>query len=214
MEDPRLKDWHPLFERAFAILASAERSAGRFPWSFGGGTVLMLRHHHRYSRDVDIFVPDPQSLGFLSPRLNEVAGDLTNDFDEQATYLKLRFPEGEIDFVATGWLTHDPHVREDVLGHAVNVETSAEIVGKKLWYRADTFKARDFFDLATVLERDPAALEPIAPLLREKGPPILARAEALRGALLEEFEALALPDRNRDFAGCVESIRRFVERNS
>jgi hypothetical protein len=31
-------------------------------WTFGGGTVLMLRHKHRISRDVEIFVPDPQYL--------------------------------------------------------------------------------------------------------------------------------------------------------
>ena len=29
-----------------------------------------LRHHHRFSKDIDIFIPDPQYLGYLSPRLN------------------------------------------------------------------------------------------------------------------------------------------------
>lgn len=29
-------------------------------WSFGGGTALMLRLNHRHSKDIDIFVPDPQ----------------------------------------------------------------------------------------------------------------------------------------------------------
>lgn len=27
-------------------------------WTFGGGTVLMLRHGHRLSKDIDIFAPD------------------------------------------------------------------------------------------------------------------------------------------------------------
>jgi len=37
-------------------------------WTFGGGTVLMLRYQHRLSKDIDIFVPDPQYLGFVTPR--------------------------------------------------------------------------------------------------------------------------------------------------
>jgi hypothetical protein len=37
-------------------------------WTFGGGTVLMLRYRHRRSKDIDIFVPDPQHLGYVSPR--------------------------------------------------------------------------------------------------------------------------------------------------
>ena len=40
-------------------------------WTFGGGTVLMRRFRHRFSQDVDIFVPDPQYLGYLDPELND-----------------------------------------------------------------------------------------------------------------------------------------------
>ena len=56
------------------IVDSVERSGQRFDdWSFGGGTVLMRRFRHRVSKDVDIFVPDPQYLGYVSPRLNDTA---------------------------------------------------------------------------------------------------------------------------------------------
>jgi len=41
-------------------------------WTFGGGTVPMLGCRHRRSKDIDIFVPDPQYLGNGSPRLGEV----------------------------------------------------------------------------------------------------------------------------------------------
>jgi len=40
-------------------------------WTSGGGTVLTLRHRHRPSRDIDLFLNDPQVLSFLSPRLND-----------------------------------------------------------------------------------------------------------------------------------------------
>ncbi len=70
----RDETWKRLFGRALSILDTAV-SAGMpaEDWSFGGGTVLMLKHHHRFSKDIDIFVPDPQHLGFLTPRLNDTA---------------------------------------------------------------------------------------------------------------------------------------------
>jgi hypothetical protein len=77
------------------IVDSVAASGERFDdWSFGGGTVLMRRFRHRLSKDVDIFVPDPQYLGYVSPRLNDTAADLTPSYLETATSVKLYFPEG------------------------------------------------------------------------------------------------------------------------
>src|SRR5262245_21539867 len=109
----RLKIWETLFKRALALIDSAEKSGVRFePWSFGGGTVLMRRHHHRFSKDIDIFVPDPQYLNYVTPRLNDTAESMTGDYIEAANSLKLVFPEGEIDFVASAPLTANPAVVE------------------------------------------------------------------------------------------------------
>lgn len=44
----------------------------------------MLRYGHRFSKDIDIFVPDPQSLGFVTPWLSEVAESITMDYVEAA----------------------------------------------------------------------------------------------------------------------------------
>ena len=52
------------------------------PWTFGGGTVLMLNYAHRLSRDIDIFLGDPQYLGFLSPRLNGTIETWVADWEE------------------------------------------------------------------------------------------------------------------------------------
>jgi len=210
MDPDRLNDWRPLFERALAILDEAGRVAGPLTWSFGGGTVLMLRHRHRYSHDVDIFVPDPQWLGYLSPRLNTVAESLASNFIEGAEFLKVSFPEGEIDFVAAGWLTPEPFRPERLFERDINVETSAEIVGKKLWFRAESFKARDLYDLATVIELDPGALREIAPLVREKGPVILELAARKGEVMKEDFEALERYGEERSFERCLEVVRKHV----
>ena len=69
MDDERLKAWEILFQRALILIDDA-RAKG-IPvddWTFGGGTVLMRRHRHRLSKDVDIFINDPQFIGYLSPR--------------------------------------------------------------------------------------------------------------------------------------------------
>ena len=39
----------------------------------------MFRYCHRVSKDIDIFVPDPQYLGFVPPRVSDTAAELTED---------------------------------------------------------------------------------------------------------------------------------------
>src|SRR5438552_13558 len=80
MVEDRMRAWETLFRRASSLIDSAGQSFER--WSFGGGTVLMRRHLHRFSKDIDIFVPDPQYLGYVSPRLNDVAAKMTSDYIE------------------------------------------------------------------------------------------------------------------------------------
>ncbi len=93
----------------------------------------MLRYQHRLSKDVDIFVPDPQYLGFVTPRLSDVAAGISTDYVESTEFVKLIRPEGEIDFVASPNLTEVPFEHWLLLGRTVKVETAAEIVAKKLW---------------------------------------------------------------------------------
>ena len=209
MDEERLKHWHPLFMRALEILDEAQRATPRpLTWSFGGGTALMLRYRHRYSHDVDIFVSDPQWLGYLSPHANSAADDRCEQDLRGAGFLKLTYAEGEIDFVATGWLTDESTRMEMHFGRKVAVETEAEIIGKKVFHRGETFKTRDLYDLATVLELSPASLKPISPLLREKAPGILARMTANRVVMQREFDALEIYHAERSFDRCLEIVER------
>jgi hypothetical protein len=52
-----------------------------------------------------------------------------------------------------------------IQGRAVRVETAAEVVAKKMFHRGDRATARDRFDLAMVIERDPEALAAAVPFL-------------------------------------------------
>lgn len=151
--------WLSLLGHAFRLIDEIAEHGRADPfWTFGGGTVLMLRYGHRLSKDIDIFVPDPQYLGFVNPRVSDVASDITTEYEEHAQFVKLLLPEGEIDFVVSLNLTDPGYDQWTLLDRPVKVETAAEIVAKKMWHRGDRATARDLFDLSMVIERDPAAL--------------------------------------------------------
>jgi hypothetical protein len=153
-----------LFGHMLRILDDASRRYGRpFTWTFGGGTVLALRHQHRFSKDIDVFVPDPQYLGYLTPRLSDVAAEGEPDYEEGAEFVKIRYPEGEVDFVVGGLLTDPGTELALVQGIPVKLETDIEIIAKKLHFRGDRFKARDLFDLAMLIERSPEHLTELSP---------------------------------------------------
>ena len=199
--------WKVLFRRALKILDAAAKSGERLDgWSFGGGTVLMRRFRHRVSRDVDIFVPDPQYLGYLSPRLNDTADELTSRYLETAAAVKLYFAEGEIDFIASVPLTDSPHLAEVVEGRKVRVETTAEILAKKVWHRGHAFTARDIFDFALATRHDPAAVASLRPILRKRRKAIRERIASSRLALRTAFEGLARLDTRLDFDACAKIV--------
>ena len=167
----------------------------------------MRRHRHRLSKDVDIFIDDPQFLGYLTTRLSPVAEALTTDYAEDANYVKLRFPEGEVDFVVAAALTSIPTRQEDVFGTPFLVEHSGEIIAKKVWYRGAEFTARDIFDFAVVAEREPDVLTELAPVLRSRRDAILERVQRHEEFLRESFEELAVLDYRRSFEECLEILK-------
>ncbi|MFT4179702.1 MAG: hypothetical protein QM612_09620, partial [Thermomonas sp.] len=64
--------WRSLERTALAIIADVqERAGGAFQPKLGGGTRLMLALDHRISHDIDLFMRDPQWIGYISPRLND-----------------------------------------------------------------------------------------------------------------------------------------------
>lgn len=209
MAEDRLRIWEALFQRALELIDAARESGAPLDdWSFGGGTVLMRRHHHRFSKDIDIFVPDPQFLGFLSPRLSTKAESMTRHYDEHGNSLKLYFPEGEIDFIASAPLTENPVTVETLFDRQIQVETSTEIVAKKVWHRGADFTARDIFDLAMVMEKEPQALEAIKPILRDRRDVVLERMKAQEAMLRESFAALEVLDYRRSYDECVALAKR------
>lgn len=151
--------WKSLEKKAAQIVSAAEASAGsgRLSPLLGGGTRLILELGHRISRDIDLFIRDPQWIGLMSPRLNDKIGDLVQGYEEDATFLKLKFSEGEIDFIVRMSLTGlPPEFSEKSLFLLEPVE---EVLAKKLFYRGAYLTPRDLFDWACIESMHPEALD-------------------------------------------------------
>lgn len=185
------KAWETLFAQAMVVIGEIAKHGRDDPfWTFGGGTVLMLRYAHRFSKDVDIFVPDPQSLGFVTPRLSDVAESITTDYVETAGYVKLYLPEGEIDFVAAPNLTTPGFGIEMILGHRVRVETSVEIIAKKMWHRGDRITGRDIFDFALIADREADALMSASEFIVRHADAVLQQLDGRYAPLKKQFDAI------------------------
>lgn len=86
---------------------------------------------------------------------------------ETALYVKLQLEAGEIHFIAAPNLLPEEHAFErwHLFGVSVPVERAAEIVAKKIFHRGDKATARDLFDLALVIDREPEAMALVEPFL-------------------------------------------------
>lgn len=156
MAQKRSSQWPVLFDLSIDILRHFETANGFMPaWSFGGGTALMLQIDHRESHDIDIFLGDPQYLPLLNPETQDIA--LTRQPDNYETdgsrALKLAYAQvGEIDFICCEHILQQPTESREIRGQQVEIETPAEIIAKKIYFRGGAFQPRDMFDLAAVAE--------------------------------------------------------------
>lgn len=135
---------------------------------------------------------------------------MTARFLETAISVKLYFPEGEIDFIASAPLTARPSVAERILGRKVRVETTAEIMAKKAWHRGKEFTARDYFDLALVATRDPDSIEAIRPILRKRRAAILARLSSDESTLRTTFSELDVMGFRPSFDECIRAVLKAL----
>jgi len=204
--------WVALLTRAHSLLDRAQDSIGHsIEWSLGGGTVLMLRMNHRHSKDIDIFLTDPATVGLFNPRLSDAALDTTSSYDESPGHIKLFLPEGEIDFVVATPLTTAPFENGVLLERELLLETSAEIVAKKMWHRGDMATARDLFDLAAVDANDGQAIIDATPFLRRHAHAFLQQISSRESVMRAEFEAIDRRDCDMTFDQCRVVAERILQ---
>jgi hypothetical protein len=177
---PGSTNWQTLLDRAVELLDDTAAVTGNTPaWALGGGTVLMFHYRHRTSRDIDIFLHDAQVLTLLTPRLNDRAAEMVDDYVEASNFVKLSCRDGEIDFIIAPDLSDDPHEEAHFRTRPVTLERPVEIAVKKAFYRAAELRARDVFDLAIVIDHQRESMLHSAAILRSKAAILRARLAAI-----------------------------------
>lgn len=141
--------WELLLDYAMLMLKGLPKR-----YALGGGTVLRFLYNHRDSNDIDIFLQDRQLLNYVSPRVNDAVEAHLNDYVEAEIFTKLKFAEGEVDFILASPVTDIQPRMMRIAGHELPVESQIEIIAKKLHYRLDDIKPRDVFDTLTVFRFD------------------------------------------------------------
>jgi hypothetical protein len=116
----------------------------------------MLQINHRESHDVDLFLNDPQFLGFLDPEKRDFNFEIqpAAHIGDGISFLKFSFQDiGEIDFIVSQSKTAEPTLQREIEGEQVLLETVAEIITKKIVHRGSSIRPRDIFDIAAASEQ-------------------------------------------------------------
>ncbi len=207
--------WESLLQKALRLVDEIALHGGVSDpfFTFGGGTVLMLRYQHRVSKDIDFFVPGPQSLGYVNPRYSDVAETLCSaQYQEAGNFIKLHLEAGEIDFVASPNLLPDglAYERWELFGRSVRVETAAEIIAKKMYHRGNQATGRDLFDFATVIEREPEALANAEHFICRHLDAFMANLQVSSAYYMREFEAVQTLNYRPTFTHAAKVVSEYL----
>jgi len=202
--------WSALLPEALRLMASVEAMIGSASWTLGGGTVLMLRHDHRASKDIDIFVPDPQYLGCVTPRLSPVAESISGNYEESAEAVKIICAQGEIDIVVAAPLTKPSFEVCTFKGREIKVETTAEILAKKMWHRGNMATARDLFDLCAIADFEPDAIRIAEPAMLRHGAEFLRQLEQREQYLSVQFEEIDSRAFRKPYSACMRQAQSLI----
>lgn len=216
-----MSPWRLLLERAIKGLDRFRAVRQPVPdWVLGGGTALMIHTGHRVSKDIDAFIDDPQYLSLLSPRLAGEAIWSCEAFEEAGNYLKLIYPEGEIDFIVAAPITDipaqqktiEPDGPRSVAPRLIDVEHPVETALKKLFYRGSLLKVRDIFDIAVADARFPTQLRENLPRVAHLKLAIMERLTRVPEHFCrQELKELAIADDWRVVADtCLQRMRKLA----
>lgn len=153
-----------LLARTRTILAASV--GGESHLVLGGGTALIARWHHRWTHDLDFFI---EAGPYACLYQNAIAFERDIRAVGAIRSLKVRphtavviFQDGtEISIGTTPPFTDNPRSTDTVRGTAVALETSAEILAKKLGgriLRNNIFVPRDLYDLVIAWRSEPDSL--------------------------------------------------------
>ena len=148
--------WERMLAKAFVIIDEVNRTGNILDGvTLGGGTALMLQIGHRDSRDIDLFLPDPQLLGFVAAAVADMEAWMPDASyrGDGSLHVKVSFEgEGEVDFIAAPPVTDHEPLKGTFMGRELLLDSVPAIIASKVHYRSSLLKARDIFDIAAACE--------------------------------------------------------------
>lgn len=134
--------------------------------AIGGGTALAAYYwNHRYSTDIDIFIyggrtehKDTLRPAYWSSDIKDKMESLgfEGDYKIQTIYLEFTINQNEkMQFFDVIPFTKNPYNLVSLWGMDLNIETVEEIIAKKIHFRCEKGNARDIFDIALAIHKQP-----------------------------------------------------------
>ena len=190
----------------------------------GSGTALATRWGHRHSTDVDLFV-DPAAYARLFRGEQQFRADLERQTRSARSiaiepgFARIVLADGgEVSLSTSPSLTADPLSADTVRGTGVPLETTAEILAKKLRYRMiqnAQIVTRDLYDIAFARRNDTGALQTALSTLNEDHiHDIDAELSYLRPGWIERHhQPLIAPISRPDAENAVGLVRRVLQQH-
>ena len=127
----------------------------------GGGTILAARLGHRQSSDIDVLLPDIESLRSWEPGgpldLTRATGGRLEGRRENRIIIRVTV-DSSLDVAAIRPKLPGTEIDEEIDGRTETTLSNAQIILGKL-YRSEQSVTRDAFDIVSVARADPRALE-------------------------------------------------------
>ena len=126
----------------------------------GGGSVLAARWDHRGSTDIDVLLPDRETLNDAGENgpLDLAAATGGTQKGQWRNRLKIELADGKLDIAAMKPQLPELEEQTKVNGRTETVLASAQILRGK-FYRTDQSVTRDAFDVTVAAQAEPKALE-------------------------------------------------------
>jgi predicted nucleotidyltransferase component of viral defense system len=150
-------------------LALLEECGVKADYALGGGTALSAHYwQHRFSTDIDIFIHNgtKEDLNRIDPRkTSEVIKaqlkkiNYRGDLKKHPIYTELSIDDdSKMQFFVVKSHTTIPYTKIILWDKEIFVESIEEIIAKKVYYRCEDANARDLFDLAVAINKNPSIL--------------------------------------------------------
>jgi hypothetical protein len=157
----QIKALNSFIEDCFDNLPNKDNSLIRF----GGGTALSIYYfQHRRSFDIDLFVTDPQIIGYLSPKhwIEDSKNFNPTQYIDQANHVRVLSREKiKVDILVAQDFINEAFIdkSKSLFIQDVYVESIEDIIAKKITYRRKDNKTRDILDIAVALFKNQEILK-------------------------------------------------------